>query len=205
MIQSFRDLEVYQKLLVLHLEVNKLTLGFPKQELYELGAQLRRSSNSAPANLAESWNNKHTKIYLEGISRAIGEVQETGHHLDVAHHKSYLDELQHATLLKRYEFHGLVPACDGYCTTRCLYLGAKDDRAAEPSAAAVSRAAHRRGPSRPFMLPTLDRSGAGCVVARHQRVDDADGALGAAVVGRRRRGHPEAHLTRTSRSPRPSR
>jgi hypothetical protein len=37
-VRSFRDLEVYQKLFQLHLEVNELTLRFPKYELYELGS-----------------------------------------------------------------------------------------------------------------------------------------------------------------------
>ena len=102
-IKSFRDLIVYQKLVGLHLEVNELTMDFPRHELHELGSQLRRSSNSAPANLAEGWNNKHTKIYLEGINRAIGETQETGHHLDVAFRKRYLEATQHTALLQRYE------------------------------------------------------------------------------------------------------
>ena len=102
-IKSFRDLEVYQKLFELHLEVSELTMRFPRHELHELGSQLRRSSNAGPANLAEGWNNRHTKIYLEGINRAIGETQETGHHLDVAFRKRYLDAAQHAVLLQRYE------------------------------------------------------------------------------------------------------
>lgn len=62
-IQSFEDLKVYQKLCELHIEVHELTLTFPDFEKYELGSQLRRSSNSAPANLAEGWNNKHKSIW----------------------------------------------------------------------------------------------------------------------------------------------
>ena len=46
------DLEVYNKLCDSASEVHKLTLTFPKFEIYELGSQLRRSSNSTPANLA---------------------------------------------------------------------------------------------------------------------------------------------------------
>ncbi len=42
-IASFEDLDVYQKLCELHLEVNELTFKFPKFELYELGSQLRRA------------------------------------------------------------------------------------------------------------------------------------------------------------------
>ena len=84
------DLEVYKRLFQLVLEVHELTMTFPKFELYELGSQLRRSSNSAPANLSEGFGNKHTNIYLEGISRSQGEIRETIHHLRVANAKRYL-------------------------------------------------------------------------------------------------------------------
>ena len=52
-LRSFRELRVYQKLKELHLQVHELTLTFPKFETYELASQLRRSSNAAPAILAE--------------------------------------------------------------------------------------------------------------------------------------------------------
>jgi four helix bundle protein len=92
-IESYEDLEVYQRLCDLHIEVNELTFSFPKFELYEPGSQLRRSSNSAPANIAEGWNNKHTNIYLEGINRAQGEIRETKHHLSMAFKKNYINKL----------------------------------------------------------------------------------------------------------------
>ena len=63
-VKSFEDLDVYQKLCYLHLEINKLSLSFPKFELHELGSQIRRSSNSIAANIVEGWNNKHINIYL---------------------------------------------------------------------------------------------------------------------------------------------
>ena len=59
------DLNVYKKLFKLTIEVHKLTMEFPKFEMFELGSQLRRSSNSIPANLAEGFGNKHTNIYTE--------------------------------------------------------------------------------------------------------------------------------------------
>jgi four helix bundle protein len=89
-INSFRDLAVYQKLKSLHLEVHAESLKFPKFEMYELGSQVRRSSNSAPAILAEGWGSRHTNIYLEAINRSLGELRETQHHLDVASEKHYL-------------------------------------------------------------------------------------------------------------------
>jgi four helix bundle protein len=105
-INSVEDLDVYQRLFSLALETYKLTLTFPKFELFEIGSQLRRSSNSAPANLAEGFNNKHTNIYLEGISRAQGEIRETIHHLRMVHKKQYLAEEKLNYFLEQYNICG---------------------------------------------------------------------------------------------------
>lgn len=102
-ITSVEDLDVYQKLCDLAIKVHELTLNFPKFELFELGSQLRRSSNSAPANLAEGFNNKHTNIYLEGISRTQGEIKETTHHLKIAFRKKYLTQEKLYYFLKEYD------------------------------------------------------------------------------------------------------
>src|SRR5258706_485007 len=102
-INSFEDLEVYRRLVKLHLQVNDLTMQFPKHEMYELGSQLRRSTNSIPANIAEGWNTKHVAVYLEGINRALGELQETRHHLLVAFKKNYFSEQIHDELTRAYD------------------------------------------------------------------------------------------------------
>jgi len=96
------DWKVYRRLVELHLRVHDLSLTFPKFELYELGSQVRRSSNSAPANLAEGFNNKHRNIYLESISRALGEIRETQHHLMIAHRKQYVSEPAYQELVQEY-------------------------------------------------------------------------------------------------------
>ena len=96
------DLKVYRRLVELHLQVHDLSLTFPKFELYELGSQVRRSSNSAPAQLAEGFNNKHRNIYLESISRSLGEIRETQHHLMVAHRKGYLTQETYERLIGEY-------------------------------------------------------------------------------------------------------
>jgi len=102
-IQSFRDLRVYQELRRLHLLVHKESLLFPKFELYELGSQIRRSSNAAPAIIAEGWGSRHTNIYLEAINRSKGELRETQHHLDMAHAKNYLSKEAWSELDLAYE------------------------------------------------------------------------------------------------------
>lgn len=102
-LNSFRDLRVYQELKRLHLELNTASLRFPRFEMYELGSQMRRSSNAAPAILAEGWGSRHTNMYLEAINRSKGELRETQHHLDVAHAKGYLDAARRAELDSAYE------------------------------------------------------------------------------------------------------
>jgi four helix bundle protein len=101
-IESYEDLDVYQRLVDLHLQVHELTLTFPRFELYEIGSQLRRSSNSAPANLAEGWNNRHINIYLEAINRVQGEINETKHHLFMASKKKYLDQEKYESFINGY-------------------------------------------------------------------------------------------------------
>jgi len=102
-LNSFRDLRVYQELRRLHLAVNEESLRFPKFELYELGSQLRRSSNAAAAILAEGWGSRHTNIYIEAISRSKGEVRETQHHVEMAHSKGYMTQARWAELDTAYE------------------------------------------------------------------------------------------------------
>ena len=87
----------------LTLEIHQLTMSFPWFKLYELGSQLRRSSNSSPANLAECFGNKHTNIYLEGISRAQGEIRETMHHLKICYSKKYLSTDVYNNFISKYE------------------------------------------------------------------------------------------------------
>lgn len=101
-VRSFEDLRVYTRLVELHLEIHRLTLGFPRYEMYELGSQLRRSSNSIPANLAEGWNNRHLNVYIEGINRSLGELRETTHHLLIAFRKGYLSETTFQSLKDRF-------------------------------------------------------------------------------------------------------
>lgn len=88
------DLNVYNRLFNLVLRVHSVTLEFPKFEMFELGSQLRRSSNSSAANLAEGFGNKHTNIFTESISRSQGEIRETIHHLKIAAANKYITDAQ---------------------------------------------------------------------------------------------------------------
>jgi len=96
------DLVVYQKLCDLHLEVCDLSHKWPTEEKYELGSQARRSSNSAPAQLAEKHSDRHVRNKIEGTNRARGEALETVHHLYMAARKRYIETSVFESYRERY-------------------------------------------------------------------------------------------------------
>ena len=87
--RKLEDLAVYQKLCQLHLEIAALSHRWPAEEKFELGSQIRRSSNSAAAQLAEKYDDRHIRKKIEGVNRSRGETAETVHHLFMAHLKGY--------------------------------------------------------------------------------------------------------------------
>src|SRR6266566_3326104 len=96
------DLVVYRKLCELHIDVCKLTQHWPPHEKYELASQARRSSNSAPAQLAEKNYDRHARNRIEGANRARGEALETVHHLFIAELKEYITDGVYKSFRDRY-------------------------------------------------------------------------------------------------------
>lgn len=99
---SVEDLLVYQKLCQLHIEVCDVTDAWPRHERFELTSQVRRSSNSAPAQLAEKHDDRHIRNKIEGVNRARGEIGETIHHLYVAEMKQYIGSALYRGFKYRY-------------------------------------------------------------------------------------------------------
>ncbi|MEJ2178629.1 MAG: four helix bundle protein [Gammaproteobacteria bacterium] len=97
------DLEVYKKLRQLHIEVCDLTHAWPQEEKYELGSRARRSSNSAPAQLAEKNDDRHIRNKIEGVNRNRGEAGETIHHLYMAKLKGYITDKIYQEFRGRYK------------------------------------------------------------------------------------------------------
>jgi len=100
---DIEDLEVYKKLCQLHIDVCDLTHTWPKEEKYELGSQARRSSNSAPAQLAEKNDDRHIRNKIEGVNRSRGEAAETVHHIFIANLKGYITDTKYKDFKDRYK------------------------------------------------------------------------------------------------------
>jgi four helix bundle protein len=83
-IQSYRDLEVWQRGMSLAESVWNLTRNFPKEELFGLTSQSRRAAASIPANLAEGWGRRSPKEFCHFIHIAQGSLRELETHLLLA-------------------------------------------------------------------------------------------------------------------------
>src|SRR5689334_7075752 len=99
---SFRDLIIYQKARELSLTIFKLTKRFPKEEMYSLTDQIRRSSRSAGAQIAEAWaKRRYEKHFISKLTDSDGEQMETQHWIETAHDCSYIsDDVTSLLLLK---------------------------------------------------------------------------------------------------------
>ena len=76
--RGYRDLKVYQMAYQLVLDIHEVTKTFPKEEKYSLTDQIRRSSRSVPANLAEAWKKRrYEKAFISKLIDSTGEAGET--------------------------------------------------------------------------------------------------------------------------------
>ena len=91
--RSFRDLAVYQKAKFLAKDIFEITKSFPKEEMYSLSDQVRRSSRSIGAQIAEAWaKRRYEKHFVNKLTDADGEQQETQHWIDTSEDCGYLDK-----------------------------------------------------------------------------------------------------------------
>ncbi len=102
-INGYRDLIVYQKAYALSMRVFECSKCFPKEEKYSLTDQIRRSSRSIPANIAEAWAKKlYVKAFVNKLTDSLGEEYETEVWLDYAKDLKYINQQQHEELTAGY-------------------------------------------------------------------------------------------------------
>jgi four helix bundle protein len=103
-IRHFRDLDVYQNALTTGLRVYELTKRFPAEEKYSLTDQIRRSSRSVCANIAEAWRKRrYEAAFVSKLSDAETEAAETQVHIEFAVRHSYVSEAEFYEIDDAYE------------------------------------------------------------------------------------------------------
>jgi four helix bundle protein len=101
---SFKDLIVYQKAYKLAMEIFEISKSFPKEEKYSLTDQMRRSSRSVTACIAESWaKRRYEKSFVNKLTDSLGEENETEGWLDYSKDCKYIQEETHKKILSEYD------------------------------------------------------------------------------------------------------
>ena len=104
MVKHFRELDVYKGAMSLVMKIFALSKQFPPDERFTLTDQIRRSSRSICANVAEAWRKRrYEAAFVAKLNDAETEASETQVHLEIAFNHEYID---------RATFEALDDRCD---------------------------------------------------------------------------------------------
>lgn len=104
MSEGFKDLKVYKMSYDMAMEIFNITKSFPKEEIYALTDQIRRSSRSVCSNIAEAYRKRrYPKHFTSKVSDADGEASETMVWVNFAKDCSYINENIYNNLIKKYK------------------------------------------------------------------------------------------------------
>ena len=103
-VEHFRDLEVYKRQREVSKEVFRLSRDFPSEEKFSLTDQIRRSSRSVGAQIAEAWAKRlYPKHFISKLTDADGEQLETQHWLIESLECGYLSPKDFQNLIQKCE------------------------------------------------------------------------------------------------------
>ncbi|MCF8299195.1 MAG: four helix bundle protein [Saprospiraceae bacterium] len=91
--KNYRDLNIYSDAFEMAIKIQQLSLKMPKYELYELGSQIRRSSQSVRSNIIERYGRKNYKNdFIKFLTYAYASCLETQSHIEMMNILYSLDE-----------------------------------------------------------------------------------------------------------------
>ncbi len=103
MLKNYKDLKVWKKSYELCLEIYRITAKFPKEEIYGLTSQLRRSVVSIPSNIAEGYGRKTTRDYIRMLYISYGSVCELETQILLAGDLDLIEKGELGSLIKDIE------------------------------------------------------------------------------------------------------
>ncbi|GAI77072.1 unnamed protein product [marine sediment metagenome] len=105
-IRTYRDLNIWNVGIELVKDIYKLTEKFPKQEMYGIVSQMRRSAISIPSNVAEGFKRCHNKEYRQFLYVTLGSCAELETQVTIAKELKYIQADKEATLLEKLDHIG---------------------------------------------------------------------------------------------------
>jgi four helix bundle protein len=92
-VTNYKELKVYQNAMDTAMEVFQFTKTFPQEEKYSMTDQIRRSSRSVCANIAEAWRKRRYKAaFIAKLSDAESEACETQVWIEFAYKCGFIDK-----------------------------------------------------------------------------------------------------------------
>ena len=99
-----QDLEVYKKAFAAGMRIFELSKSFPREEMYSLTDQIRRSSRSVCSNIAEAWRKRrYEAAFIAKLSDSEGEAAETQTWLEFSVRCEYMEKEIGRELFKEYD------------------------------------------------------------------------------------------------------
>ena len=102
-VSSYRDLLVWKAAMDLAVDCYALTKAFPNSEIYGMSSQIRRSSASIAANIAEGYGREHTSSFIQFLRIAQGSLKELETHMVLGERVGLIVKGDAARLLGRSE------------------------------------------------------------------------------------------------------
>ena len=103
-LRSHKELDVYQLAFITSMDIYFLSKTYPKDEMFSLTSQIRRSSRSVSANIAEAFRKRrYEKAFTAKLSDSEAEAGETQVWLDYSLECGYISKDQHSKLFNDYD------------------------------------------------------------------------------------------------------
>ena len=99
--RNYRELKVWEKAHRLTLEIYRVTMSFPREEIYGLQSQMRRCASSIPSNLAEGCGRETVPELTRYLYIASGSASELDYQLLLACDLGYLQAKDYARLTEQ--------------------------------------------------------------------------------------------------------
>lgn len=120
--ESYKNLTVWKKSVDLVTHIYTLTKLFPKEELYGLTSQMRRTAVSIPSNIAEGRSKRSTKEYVRFINIASGSAAELETQLIIAENLGFTDKEKITSVMNELAevgkmLHGLIASLEKKLTS----------------------------------------------------------------------------------------
>ncbi len=102
-IKNFKELRIWQKGIEIVKDVYSMTKDFPKEELYGLTSQMRRSAISIPSNIAEGFKRFHDKEYKQFLHITLGSAAELETQIIISKELNFIDQEKLDNILEKLD------------------------------------------------------------------------------------------------------